>query len=330
MTTASFGEKVKYEMMEPHYSSIGIEFNSESVRLAVVRADRGKPVVLHLDSEKLPEGAMEINPFKANIHALEPVAAALKNLWARNSYKASRVCLMLQDRSALVFNLAMEHAAKNHGECLDLIRFKLKKNVPFRLEEAQISYFNSAGSMDYSSLNLWVLVLNHALLHQYEQFVQSALDVEVGLVDLASLGMMNLAHPGIRSRGLADKDLIFVNLNPDYLSLAITQKSNLTSFRTRPLDAGVSAVEAAMEEIHPTVMYYHDKLAGEALTGAFVHSVENLEDLCAQIESRTQIPALPVSIEPYAGGRFDSSQPEYLRGYAPLAGMLLSRMVEFS
>lgn len=331
MKGASFTDKLKYTLREPHYSPVGIEFNSDCLRLVAVRSDAGKLSVAHLDTEPLPHGVMEINPFKPNIHSMDAVSEALKNLWTRNTHKASRVCLLLQDRSALVFNLAMEHAAKSHSECVELIRFKLKKNVPFRLEDAQITYFDSAGAQNYSSRNLWVFVLNHALLHQYEQFVQSVLDVDVGLVDLASLGVMNLTHPVIRSSGFSEKDVLFINLNADYLSLAITQKSHLTSFRTRPLENFSAPVEAAMEEIHPTVMYYQDKLSGEGLASAFVHAApQNMEELCAEIQSRTGIAPVPVSVEPYTAPRFDPSSSDQLRTFAPLAGMLLSRMVEFS
>ncbi|HSP05889.1 MAG TPA: hypothetical protein VLR94_01870, partial [Acidobacteriota bacterium] len=213
---------------------------------------------------------------------------------------------------------------------MELIRFKLKKNVPFRMEEAQVTYFAPRGTPDYSSAHLWVVVVNHALLNQYEQFVQSALDVEVGLVDLTTLGLMNLAHPAIRARGLSDRDILYVNLNQDYLSLAISQKSNLTSFRTRPLDAVASRVEAAMEEVHPTVMYYQDKLAGEGFAFAFVHAPDNTEELCAAIESLTGITPLAFPMDSFTAARFDPSHAASLRGFAPLAGFLLSRTVEFA
>lgn len=331
MKGASFTDKLKYALRAPHYSPVGIEFNSDCLRLVVVRSEAGKLSLSHLDSEPLPHGALEINPFKPNIHSMDAVTNALKNLWLRNTQKASRVCLLLQDRCALVFNLAMEHAAKSHAECVELIRFKLKKSIPFRLEDAQISYFDSAGMLDYSSRNLWVFVLNHALLHQYEQFLQSVLDVDVGLVDLASMGVMNLAHPAIRTNGFSEKDVLFIHLNNDYLSLAITQKSRLTSFRTRPLENVSVPVEAAMEEIHPTVMYYQDKLSGQGLATAFVHAPpENLEELCTEIQSSTGISAVSVSVEPYSASRFHSNSSGSLRSFAPLAGMLLSRMVEFS
>lgn len=329
MKRVSFGEKLKYALMEPHHPGIAIEFSSDCLRLAVIRSEKGTPGIVHLDAEKLAPGVLEVTPFKPNIHSMEAVAEALKNLWARNPFKTAKIGLLIQDRSALVFNLIMEHAARNHAECLDLIRFKLKKNVPFRMEDAQISYFTPAGAVDHASAHLWVLVVNHALLHQYEQFVQSALGVEVGLVDLATLGLLNLAHSTIRARNYSARDVLYVNLNRDYLSLAIAQRSALTSFRTRPLEGASSLMEAALDEIHPTVMYYQDKLAGEGFACAFVHAPEVEEELCAAVESRTGIPSLAFSLDAYAAARFDSSNPAFLRGFAPLAGLLLSRTVEY-
>jgi type IV pilus assembly protein PilM len=330
MKSVSFGERVKHVLVEPRYPGVGIELNSDCIRLAVIRADHGKLGVLHLDSEPLPAGALEVTPFKPNILSMEAVAAAMNSLWRRNPHKSAKVSLLIQDRSALVFNLVMEHPARNPAECMELIRFKLKKSVPFRMEDAQVTYFAPRGTPDHSSAHLWVIVVNHALLNQCEQFVQSALNVEVGLVDLTTLGLMNLAHPAIRARGLLDRDILYVNLSHDYLSLAISQKSNLTSFRTRPLDSVASRIDAAMDEVHPTVMYYQDKLAGEGFAFAFVHAPDNVEELCAAIESRTGIAPLAFPMDSYTSARFDPSHDAALRGFAPLAGLLLSRTVEFA
>ena len=223
----------------------------------------------------------------------------------------------------------MEHPAKNAAECMELIRFKLKKNVPFRMEEAQVVYFTSSGTTDPSSLQYWVVVLNHAVLQQYEQLVQSAIDAQCGLVDIATLNIMNLAHAEIRSRSLLEQDLLYVNLNRDYISLAITQSSKLTSLRTRPIEQDSDRMTAAMDEIHPTAMYYQDKLGGQGFACAFVYSTEDGEQLCAEIQTRIGIPAATLSLDAYAGTRFDSSNPGFLRGCAPLAGLLLSRKVEY-
>ncbi len=95
--------------------------------------------------------------FKPNIHALEPVANSLKTLWSRNHFKSSRICLLLQDRCALQFQVNMEHPSTSQEECMDLLKFKLKKSIPFRIEEARINFWNPSGVPDFRATSLWRL-----------------------------------------------------------------------------------------------------------------------------------------------------------------------------
>src|SRR5574341_2003412 len=103
--------------------------------MAVIRSDKGRLRLEHVDSEPLPSGAVEITPFKPNIVSLEETAEAVKALWMRCRYREPRICLLLQDRSALTFHVTLEKPPSNRNECMDLIRFKLRKSVPFRIED---------------------------------------------------------------------------------------------------------------------------------------------------------------------------------------------------
>jgi type IV pilus assembly protein PilM len=329
MTQVSFGERLRHMLVNPQYPEVGIEFSSDCIRLAVSGTHKGKPVLVHLDREPLPPGAVEINPFKPNIQSIEPVANALKNLWSRNRVKPSRVSLLLQDRAALTFHVVLEHPAKNPSDCLELIRFKFKKSVPFRIEDSQVTYFNSSGVPDHTAASLWAVVLNHEVLHQYEQFVQSTIDAACGLVDLATFNFMNLAHAEIRDSGLKDEDIFYVNLGRDSISVAISQKQNLMFFRSRALETSNDDSKLALEEIHPAMLYYVDKLGGQALARAFVHAETNSEALSAEIEKQFGVKSKPISLQPYAALRFDTSQPGALQPFVPLTGLLITRKAEY-
>lgn len=329
MSQVSFGERLRYLLVSPQYPDVGIEFSSDCIRLAVSGTQKGKPVLLHVDQEPLPPGALDVNPFKANIQSIEPVANALKTLWARSRLKPSRVCLLLQDRAALTFHVTLEHPAKSPADCLELIRFKLKKSIPFHIEESQITYFTASGLHDFTAAAHWTVVLNQQVLHQYEQFVQSTVGADCGLVDLATFNFMNLAHGEIRSNGLNDKDIFYVNLGRDSISVAISQKQDLMFFRSRTLDSSSDRWQQALEEIHPAMLYYVDKLGGQALSRAFIHSEENAEQLSAEVEKQFGVRSTILTLEPYSGMRFDTSHSVVLQPFVPLAGLLITRKVEF-
>jgi len=323
-------EKIKYTLVQPHYPEVGLEFNTDSIRLASVESMKGRLHVTHLDSEPLPAGSMDINPFKQNILSLEPVAEALKALWSRNRKKESKVSLLLQDRAALTFNLILESASANAQEFQDLIRFKLKKSVPFRIEEAHIGFFNPAGLPDSSGTNFWVTLIHNSVLHQYEKLIESTIDSECGLVDLVTLNAMNLCHEEIKRSNLQQQDLLYVNLNQDYISIAITQKGNLVFYRNRALEKQDEILDEALAEIHPTTMFYVDKLAGQNLAEVFIYSPAKSEELRDRIEKELALKASILSIESFAGNRFDLSNKDFISMYAPLIGLLVSRKVEFA
>ena len=328
MTRLSLGDRLKYSLTQPHYPDVGIEFNSDVIRLAAVSAEKGALRVEHLDTEPLPAGAIDPNPFKTNIHDMEVVAEALKRLWSRNPIRTENVCLLLQDRSALTFHVNLEQPAGNRQECYDLIRFKLKKSVPFRIEEAQINIFDLAGASQFSGTTFWTVVMNQAVLHQYEQFIQSTIDAECGLVDLSTFNLMNLTHSTVMTQALQTQDLLFVNLNREYIATAISQKGNLMFYRSRPLERQNALFEEALGEIYPTTMFYVDKLEGKALARAFVYSVENPSDLATQIQNNLNFPAAAIAPEQILRFRPDIREKR-VHEFAPLLGLVVSRKVEF-
>ena len=259
----------KHLLTEPVYPNVGIEINSDCIRLATVTPRKGRIQVDHMDSIAIPPDSVQINPFKPNILESEPVSAALKSLWSRNRNRPPKICLLLQDRTALAFQLSLETTPSSEKECLELIRFKLKKNVPFRVEDARIGYFIDSGTHDFHSANLWVTVMNPQVLHQYEELIHATLGAECGLVDLATFNLMNLAHAEIHSQGWENEDHLYVNLNRNYISLAITQKEKLMFFRSRELERHNGIIEEALAEIHQPFFSILISLADSNLPGPF-------------------------------------------------------------
>jgi len=167
------------------------------------------------------------------------------------------------------------------------------------------------------------------VLHQYEQLINSTIEAECGLVDLSSFNLMNLAHVEIKQANLQNQDVLFVNLNRDYISIAITQGGALMFYRNRPLERQNGLMEEALAEIHPTAMYYVDKLEGKGLARAFIYSVDDPAGLARNVQRALSLPAVVISPQGVLQPRHELGGPETLNSYAPLLGLILSRKVEF-
>jgi type IV pilus assembly protein PilM len=320
MANKNLFTKWGHRLSEPAYPNVGIEVNSDCVRLAAISAKGGSIHVEHLDSMPIPAGTVQINPFKSNILELEPVARVLKDLWSRVRQHPPKICLLLQDRCALTFLVNLETQPENREECTELLRFKLKKNIPFRAEEAHITYFQDTGTPDYRAANLWVTVVNSHVLQQYEAIIRSAIGSDSGLVDLCTFNLMNLAHQEIQHQKWQEEDHLYVNLNRDYISLAITQRDRLVFYRSREMEHHDGMIQEAMEEIHPAVMFYQDKLSGSGFSRTFVYAFEAADELCRTLEQTHSMKS--VLLNPASGAR-DA------RIFAPLLGLLMSRKPEF-
>jgi type IV pilus assembly protein PilM len=291
------------------------------VRLASISLKGRNIQIDHLDSSPIPSGAIQITPFKPNILELEPVAQAMKDLWSRAKQHPPKISLLLQDRCALTFYVNLESQPENRAECIELLRFKLKKNIPFRAEEAHITYFQDSGVPDYHAPNLWVTVLHSHVLRQYEELIRSAMGSDSGLVDLCTFNFINLAHHEVQHQKWQAEDHLYVNLNRDYISLAITQRDRLVFYRSREMEHHDAMLQEAMAEIHPAVMFYQDKLSGNGFARAFVYAFEGVDDLCQTLQQTHSIES--VLLNP-SGARREA------RVFAPLLGLLMSRKPEFS
>lgn len=322
MAKGSFLMRWRNRLLEPNYPNVGIEFSSNAIRIAVLMVTKDRILLQHMDTEPIPEGSLVVNPFKPNIQSIEIVADAMKRLWERNRHPASRISILLQDRSAVTFHVQMEQSAGNREECLSLIRFKLKKSVPFRIEEASISYFTPDGGSDPRAKELWVTVLNHAILHQYEQLTASALGAQCGLADLSTFNLINLAQKEVR--GMGNGDYLYVNLNRDYISIAISQSGSLTFYRSRDLEGKNGLLDDAMSEIYPATVFYVDKLKGQGLSHAFLFLERELEGLGSRLDLELKLPSSILS--PSGLNQFGQKIPAE---YTPLLGLLVSRKGDF-
>ena len=87
-------------------------------------------------------GTLVVSPVEDNIHKADAVAAVLKHIAPLDhSRKRRRAALILPDFAARVSVLDFDAFPTSPEEQLSLIRFRLKKTLPFDIDSAAVSYF---------------------------------------------------------------------------------------------------------------------------------------------------------------------------------------------
>jgi type IV pilus assembly protein PilM len=204
-----------------------------------------------LDFQELKPGVLSVSPIKENVHDEVQFAAAIKTLAsAHTARKGKDAALILPDFSTRTTVLDFDSFPDEVAEQLALIRFRLKRSVPFDVETAAVSYWPQPSAKRFDVV---VVMTPLEIVARFEAPFRAA-GLNPGLVTTSSLAAMELAPEG----GLT----MIAKLTGRALSLLVRDKSTLKLVRCVELPsvelADVSAVLA------PTFVYMEDNLGGRA------------------------------------------------------------------
>lgn len=311
---------LRRQWLEPEYPLLAIELRARA--LGVVRLQRqGRRLSLAAAVvQELPEGALQPSLTEPNV--LDPAAlrAALRaGLERAGASAATRACLVLPDTAGRVALLpAADLAGKRPAEAEDIVRFRLRKALPFDLREARLAL--PAGLGAHATGQAPVVVMARPVLEQYEAEL-AALGLHVGLVELSGLVCLAAAMHGRP----AQEDRVVINWDQGCLSLLLTRGGQLALVRTLTLSGPFDAYAADVQrEAFNTMLYYRERLGGTGLAGASLRCAAlPVEQALAVLGEALEV--LPEPLDPwnaYAGrdaGLADSVPAALV---APLAALL--------
>jgi type IV pilus assembly protein PilM len=295
-----------------------VEIAAERVSVATL-APRGAGLVVQAyASEPLPPDAVAPSLTGRNVNTPAAVADALRTACERAGIRPRRVALVIPDVVARVSLLRFEKLPSRAEDLDQLVRWQLRKSAPFAVEEAAVTYSPGASAAD--GTELVTVMARREAVEEYEAAC-TAIGAHAGLVDLATLGLLNLfATP----KGGGSDDWLVVHMRPDYTSLAILRGEHVIFFRNRPEGDD----ESLPDMVHQTAMYYEDRLSGQGfarvLLGGTARVVGAVDLARASLEER-----LGVSVEAIdptqAASLTDriAATPDVMDLLAPLVGVLM-------
>jgi type IV pilus assembly protein PilM len=202
----------------------------------------------------LPAGALTPGVSETNIRMHDAVAEAIRTALSQVSPRSRAVTLVIPDTAVRVFILDFDSLPTKAAEAVPVLRFRLRKAVPFDVEHAALSYQFLVHDKDQEKATVRVLatVMPGPILAEYEAVVRSA-GYEPGAVlpsSLASLAALDSLEP-----------ILAANLTGVALTTSITSGQNLLLFRTveLPEESGARLAEV-QRSIAVAAAYFEDKL----------------------------------------------------------------------
>ncbi len=255
-----------------------VEFAAD--RVTCVSLERGgSPVVAAHATEPFAPGVITPALNALNILDVNTATEALKRAVDRTGIHG-RVALVVPDAIARVSIIPFDQvpAQKDLDE---LIRWQVRKSVPFRIEDAQIAYWPGARRSTESGAigrEFVVVVARRDVIEQYEAVCTRA-GLHPGIVDIASFNIIN----AVLAEGTPQGDWLLVHLAGSEATLAIVRDADLIFFR----NPSVSGDETLEDMTHQTAMYYEDRLGGGRFERVIVAGLTS----AAAAETRRRIEA---------------------------------------
>ena len=219
--------------------------------LAAATPGSGKPPVYAF--EPLPAGAVIPGIGEQNLRAPEVVANAIRAALAQVAPRTRAVTLVLPDTVVRIFVLDFDSLPGKAAEAVPILRFRLRKMIPFDVEQAGLSY--QVLTSNKTECKVLAAVLPGPILAEYEAAVRQA-GYEPGAVlpsSLAALAAIDSPEPALTA-----------NLTALALTTSITHSQDLLLYRTLDLPEEPSLrLEEVRRCVSVAAAYFEDKLGAK-------------------------------------------------------------------
>lgn len=220
--------------------------------LAAALPRKGEPAVYAF--RPFPAGALVPSIEEPNLRAagsvMEAIAAALEDV----SPRTRAVTLVLPDTTVRVFVLDFDALPAKAADVIPVLRFRLRKMVPFDVEKAGVSYQVLTESKN--ECRVLIAVLPGPILEEYENVLRAA-GYEPGAVLPSSLAALATLD--------TDEPVLAACLSGVSLTTSITHGQDLLLYRTLDLpEDGKQRLAEVQKDIAVAAAYFEDKLAVRA------------------------------------------------------------------
>jgi type IV pilus assembly protein PilM len=227
----------------PH---LALEFTPEQV--AAVRFTRSGSLAGY-SVETLPKGTLIPSAIEPNLGNPAAVKAAVTRICQELDAKEEDAAVLVPDPVIRVFVQHFEDFPRSSEEVIPMLRWKLKKSVPFEVDETLLSYMRQAPRTD--GVDVVTAIARLRIIKEYETLLEGV-SLRPGVVLSSTLAAISLLED--------QRPTLLARVSGTSLTTAIVREGVLAGYRCTELPANSSTLTPQMllEEIFPLAAYYQD------------------------------------------------------------------------
>jgi type IV pilus assembly protein PilM len=233
------------KLSSPSKPKLACEVAADRV-LAGRVSERGDTVEVCAAGELSP-GCLVPDLTETNLKDRNGVSKVIRETLGAVSGKSRDVIAVLPDTAVRVALLDFETLPTNRQEAEGVVRFRLKKSLPFDVEKAKVSYHTQTAT---GGLRVIAAVGLNSVIEDYESVFRDA-GYTPGVVLPSMLAALGATQ--------AEKPAMVVKVDARTASIAILQGQQLLLFRTLENAWGVKITgEQLGEEVYPSIVFFQD------------------------------------------------------------------------
>jgi type IV pilus assembly protein PilM len=229
-------------MPHPH---LAIEFAPDRVAAARWKGN----TVDEFSVESLPPAALVPSAVEPNVINASAVKTAMANIVGRLRARDQDVALILPDPVIRVFVQHFDEFPRSPQEAIPMLRWKLKKSIPFDADETVISFMRQPARAE--GVDVVTALARLRIVREYEALAEGA-SLFPGVILSSSLAAISL---------LGDKKAtLLARVSGGAPTTVVVRGGMLCGFRCTELPVHSSDITPKMllDEIYPVAAYYQD------------------------------------------------------------------------
>ncbi len=231
-------------------ASAGLEISRDCINIVEIEP-RGNEIILKKRG-KIDNLSSLINPSLSalNISDEGKFKEAVNNLFESLSLRKRRISVAIPDESVKASFLEFEDIPAERDKVIELIKWNLKKSLPFPPDEAAVDFqITDTPSGENRFYRLFAAAMKKGVLDQYERLLK-ACNLRPEIIIPSSFAVYNLYHDGLSG----EENYVLLTASQKRIFVMLVKKGMPSFHRSRAVDNE----RDGLREIAASFNYYQD------------------------------------------------------------------------
>jgi type IV pilus assembly protein PilM len=223
------------------------------VSIALLSGSGASPRLERMAHAPLAPGALRVSLREPNVLDPQAFCDAVRNAHNLLLHNGTRLSITLPDAVGRIMMLDVEGRFKSRAEGLDIIRWKLKKNIPFEIADTHLDY-QQLKVRENGDMALMIALVSRAVIGQYEELLVSS-GFTPARIDFNSFNL----YRAFESRLAPQDDVTLISFYEGTLSILVFAEGVLEFQRNKDLSGSRGVDSRVYMEINSSLMVYRDR-----------------------------------------------------------------------